>query len=105
MRLRSLSIGRRLGAGFSAVVLLLVAVAAVGGSRMLALRGLTNEMTGRQWSMAVAAADLSAAANASARAKMSLLVLTDSAPASPPSSCSSSPSRRWAGRACSRSAA
>jgi methyl-accepting chemotaxis protein len=79
MRLRSLSIGRRLGAGFSAVVLLLVAVAAVGGSRMLALRGLTNEMTGRQWSMAVAAADLSAAANASARAKMSLLVLTDSA--------------------------
>ncbi len=79
MQLRSLSIGRRLAAGFSAAVLLLLAVAAVGGARMLALRGLTREMTGRHWSMAVAAADLSSAANASARAKMSLLVLTDSA--------------------------
>ncbi len=77
--LRALPIGPRLACGFALVAALLLAVAGISAGRLAALRNLTGELSGRTWKTSVALADLTAATNASARTKLSLLVIRDSA--------------------------
>jgi methyl-accepting chemotaxis protein len=74
---KNIKIGGRLGLGFSLVVILLIAVATIGITRMNGMNSITAKIINNDWVKAQLASEIEVTANDNAKTNMQLFVVTD----------------------------
>src|SRR5919198_83369 len=75
--MKHLKIGMRLALGFGAVILLVVAMAGLGLTRLAEMHRITEDIVTKDWQKTVLVNEIVNVANASGRANMEMLLVTD----------------------------